>query len=542
MTRRLVANLQTVRDPDRYAQPPTDEEKYLYLRGGQHRWFEWVQYLSFLAVAAAIFGFARISYGTLIFVPAAALLLVEQTLSLYTSTRPRRLDRYAHLARVLAWRPRRYPSVDVWVPTCGEDLEVIRNTLDYVAGIVWKGRLTVYVLDDSRRPAVRQETVRRGYQYLSRDNNEYFKAGNLRFGFDRSSGEYILILDTDFVPRPDILTELLPYFDDDIGIVQSPQFFDTTKTMGWMQRGAGATQELFYRFIQTSRDRYGAAICVGSSAIYRREAITAMGGFPKVTHSEDLYTSMYMSDHGYHLRYVPVVVSKGVAPDNVDNFIAQQYRWCQGTMNMISSPWFHRNNLTLPQRLAFWAGFLYYGDTALGSLLIPLPALIMLLAYPVDIRWSQMLYMTGALLLWTILYPTVMRQRWRPEVLRVQLVYSYAHLFCIFDLLRQQAAAWHPTGVKERAPTAVRVKRFYTFYLGVTTSATCAALAVRADQLDPYNFVGLMVFTVLNLYLTAPLVADGVRAELRAWHAARQAFRPSRPALLRSVGDEEAAM
>ena len=121
----------------------------------------------------------------------------------------------------------------------------------------------------------------------------------------------------DFVPRQDFLKELLPYFDSpNVGIVQSPQYFDTSASMNWIERTAGATQEFFYRFIQPSRDKHSAAVCVGSSAVYRRSALEMVGGFPEIDHSEDIYTGFLLGQIGYVTKYVPTVVSKGVCPDN----------------------------------------------------------------------------------------------------------------------------------------------------------------------------------------------------------------------------------
>jgi hypothetical protein len=88
-----------------------------------------------------------------------------------------------------------------------------------------------------------------------------------------SSAEVIAILDADFCPRPDFLRHLVPYLaSPEVGIVQSPQCFDTAASMGWIERAAGAAQESFFRWIQPSRDASDAAICCGSNAIYRRAA------------------------------------------------------------------------------------------------------------------------------------------------------------------------------------------------------------------------------------------------------------------------------
>lgn len=83
---------------------------------------------------------------------------------------------------------------------------------------------------------------------------ELKKAGNLRYAFAHTTGETIVILDADFCPRPDFLRETLPYFlDSTIGIVQTPQFFRYREEQSWVEKGAGVTQEFFYRLVQVCR-------------------------------------------------------------------------------------------------------------------------------------------------------------------------------------------------------------------------------------------------------------------------------------------------
>lgn len=87
---------------------------------------------------------------------------------------------------------------------------------------------------------------------IRRDNRpELKKAGNLRHAFAQTVGEITAVFDADFCPRPDFLRETLPYFlDRSIGIVQTPQFFRRTEEQTWVEQGAGASQEAFYRMIQ----------------------------------------------------------------------------------------------------------------------------------------------------------------------------------------------------------------------------------------------------------------------------------------------------
>jgi cellulose synthase (UDP-forming) len=501
-----------------HASPPTDSEKYHYLRGNQRRWLLVVQYIAFLGTAVSFAGFAASTYLTLIFLIPLALFTLEQTVALYTGTRRRRIDLAAHLRTVRHWAPVRYPSVDVFIPTAGEDLGLLDNTLWYVRMLRWPGDLAVYVLDDSARPGVCDLAAKYGFAYLARPTGEFKKAGNLRYGERKSSGELIAIFDADFVPRPDFLLELAPYLDDPkIGMVQSPQFFDTSKDMNWVERCAGSTQELFYRFIQPSRDALGAAVCVGTSAIYRRRAIDGIGGFPLIGHSEDLYTGLFLLYAGFAVRYVPVLVSKGVAPSSLDKFIAQQYRWCEGSMTMLSSLRFHTTpHLSLGARLCFWSGFLYYIGTAVSSLIMPLPAIIVAWFYPSWVRPWNTVWLVGPPLLWLVIYPLVMRSRWRLEVLRIQTVYGFAHAFNIIGLLGRKVVEWHPTGSRAAAPLAASVRRFYTAYLGTAMVVAILGLSLRVAADGPMLFGGMVAFVILNLYVVGPLVILGGRSEIAA--------------------------
>lgn len=493
------------------AVPPTDTERLDYVRGPQHRWFFWLHAVAFTGTAISLLGFASMRWWTLIFLVPLVCYAGETLLSLRTSTWRRRIDMADHLATVQNWSPERYPSVDVFLPTAGEDVELLENTYRYVDTIAYRGRVRVYVLDDAGRPEVERLAARWGFEYFARPTHELKKAGNLRYAFDRSDGDQILILDADFVPRPDILTDLVPYTDDaSVGIVQSPQYFPTPKKMGWIERAAGATQEMFYRFIQPSRDAVGAAICVGTSALYRRTALEAMGGFPKIAHSEDVFTGFELLKIGYSTRYVPVNATQGICPDGIDPFITQQYRWCEGSMELLKSGELGRHpTVTTSQRLSFWSGFFYYLSTAMNVFFAPIPLLVMVWVFPQSVHPVDMLPLVGVLSLWLVVYPMVMRSRWRLDVVRVQIIYGFTHAKAIADVFFGKPAAWVPShGTNRATPLAVTVKRLMAGYLGSTVGLTLVGIAVRLaePQYTVADWWALIAFVAVNLYVYAPVV------------------------------------
>ncbi|MFN8189182.1 MAG: SGNH hydrolase domain-containing protein [Nocardioidaceae bacterium] len=490
--------------------PPTDEEKYWYL-GPQRRWLLALQAVSFALIAYSVARFATADVRLILFLVPMTLYAVTLVVSLLSGTRRRRFDRADHDRRVKLWSPAVMPSATVMLPSAGEPLDILRNTYGYVSRLRWRGELDVLVLDDSDRPEVADLAAEHGFRYLVRPNRGYLKkAGNLRFGYEHSDGDLIVILDADFVPRPDFLTELAPYFDDpDVGIVQSPQFYDTRrKGMGWLERSAGATQELFYRLIQPSRDRVGAAICVGTCAVYRRAALQQAGGFAQIGHSEDVHTGVKLMKVGFRVQYVPVLVSKGLCPDSVSAFLNQQYRWCSGSMALLRDKEFHETPaLTTKQRLSFWAGFLYYISTAVNAVVAPLPALAMVWLLPAWVEPMNSIWLVGALALWFVILPAVMKGKWRIQVLRVQHLYSFAHLTAIRHILTNGTREWVATGaVSSGTPLATSIGRTVRWYVLATQLLLWAGLARGIQLYGIDQYWAMVVLAVVAAYIQVPLV------------------------------------
>jgi len=415
--------------------------------------------------------------------------------------------------RVVRYQPVVWPTVDVFLPTAGEPLDVLENTYRHVSALDWPARVMAWVLDDADRPEVRSLAEGFGFEYRVRPNRGFLKkAGNLKYGYDQSDGELIAIFDADFVPRTDYLHELVPYFvHPEVAIVQSPQFFDARKGMPWLQRTAGATQELFYRWIQPARDRSRAAICVGTCAIYRRSALIKAGGFAQIGHSEDVHTGVKLMKAGHELRYVPINVSKGLCPDTLLGFLNQQYRWCTGSMSLLADKSFHQNRIfTTRQRLCFWAGFLYYISTAVNIFIAPLPGLIMLWAYPQFIFPENTVWLLGALSVWYFLLPTMMRGHWRLDVLRVQQLYSFAHAVAIGHLLTGRTKEWVATGSANTKKTnlAVTVTRVMRVTIVLTQTAVWAGIVTATLQYGITHTWAMLCFALLSGYIQIPLLFE----------------------------------
>jgi cellulose synthase (UDP-forming) len=477
--------------------------------------------VSFSCLALSQFRLAQSTPWLWVYLPFLLFTILYYLVSLSVNAFSRSFDLRAHRQLRLSWRPAVYPTVDVFLPVCNEPLEVLHNTWRHVVRMAryYPGVVTPYVLDDADSPEVAAMADDFGFAYGSRPNRGWFKkAGNLQFGFHRSSGEYILILDADFAARPDLLNELLPYLDTDrkIGIVQSPQYFRLLDQQNWIERGAGAVQELFYRSVQVSRQRRNGAICVGTCAVYRRAALSQNGGPTLIEHSEDVHTGFDLRRLGWDLRYVPVALAAGLCPDTVNTFQTQQYRWCSGSMSLLSSRKFWKTKLKLRTRMCYLSGFFYYIHTALFTFAGPLIPIMLLLAMPETLRLENMRLIIPSLIYVALIFPMWHRCPYRLEAWAARMMYSWAHTFAIWDSLRRRQMAWRPTG-SSAAKYSDTARRFWigiTVWGGSTALAWVGAAFWRMVTMYPPDYVlvlssGLFYSVIVGRILVQPRKEEG---------------------------------
>jgi cellulose synthase (UDP-forming) len=494
--------------------PPSDSEKYAYIHRN-------LPYLTFtLVVSATCVIISQIRFethapGSWPFLAFTATYLIYQVISLPVNFTGRGFDLAAHRARIRAWRPLSYPSVDIYLPICGEPIEVLRNTWEAVFELIaaYPGPARAYVLDDGPSDEACSVSESFGFRYVRRpDLRAYKKSGNLRYAFARTNGEYLVILDADFAPRSDFLAETLPYMDDPaIGIVQTPQFFRESPEQSWIENAAGAIQEVFYRSIQVARDRFGAAICVGTSAVYRRTALEPQGGPTLIPYAEDVHTGLDVRRAGWSMVYVPVVLSTGICPDNLDAFVRQQYRWCTGNAGVVFSSRLWSVRMPIAARLTYISGFFYYAYTSLLVFFGPIIPIVMLAFLPGQIRLRNFVILGPAMVAGFILYPLWHRSRYGPSVWPLGIARGWAHVFSIWDSARGKTMGWHPT----RTPGST-LRRFHVWVSGWSggTALLWVALALwRTVTLGSAQFAILVFFGVLNLAVVGRVIFPGARTE-----------------------------
>jgi cellulose synthase (UDP-forming) len=269
-------------------------------------------------------------------------------------------------------------TVDVFIPTYNEPVALLRDTA--VCAISMRYPHTTWLLDDGNRPEVRGLAEELGCRYLARTDRSHAKAGNLNHALTHSSGDFVVTLDADHVPQPDLIDRLLGFFENPkVAIVQVNQDFYNLDSFqhatDWEDRAAWQQQELFFNVIQPGKDALGAAMYCGSPAMLRRSALAEIGGFATETVTEDMHTGLRLQKRGWEVIYYNRTLARGLAPQTFDAYRTQWHRWGLGAMQVfrMERP-FTGAGLNLGQRLAYLSSFYFYWTSVqkLFFLLVPI--------------------------------------------------------------------------------------------------------------------------------------------------------------------------
>ncbi len=277
------------------------------------------------------------------------------------------------------------PRVDILIATYNEEEAILERTM--VGALATRHRPTrVWVLDDGRRPWLKELCDRLGAHYLTRSDNAHAKAGNINAALKVLNAmpdppDFVAVLDADFVPHRDFVERALALFHDPkVGLVQTPQHFfnpDPIQHNLGIERAYPDEQRFFFDHIQPARDAWGVAFCCGTSSMMRWSSLMRIGGFPTGSVTEDFLITLRLQEEGYSTAYLNEPLTEGLAPEGLGEYITQRGRWCLGLIQIVRGPMgpFSKSRLRLVDRIGLVDAFLYWATTypfRLACLAVPL--------------------------------------------------------------------------------------------------------------------------------------------------------------------------
>ena len=233
------------------------------------------------------------------------------------------------------------PTVTVQLPVFNE-LHVVERLLTSVARLDYpKDKLQIQLLDDSTDETTEiarteiDKLKAQGFdaELIHREDRTGFKAGALENGLKTSTGEYVFILDADFVPNPDVLRETIHYFtDDQIGLIQT-RWGHLNRNYNLLTRVQAMFLDGHLELEQTARNRSGRFFTFnGTGGIWRKQCIIDAGGWEHDTLTEDMDLSYRAQLRNWRFIFLNEVETPAELPVDMDGFKSQQHRWTKGSI------------------------------------------------------------------------------------------------------------------------------------------------------------------------------------------------------------------
>ncbi len=232
------------------------------------------------------------------------------------------------------------PRVTVQLPMYNE-MYVVERLLESVAKLDYpKEALEIQVLDDSTDETQRiarakvDELRTQGFDasYVHRVDRTGFKAGALDEGQDVAKGEFLLVLDADFMPTASLLKDLVHYFTNDRVAMVQARWGHINRDYSLLTRVQSMMLDGHFTIEHIARNRSGRFFNFnGTAGMWRKSAIADAGGWQHDTLTEDMDLSFRAQVKGWEFVYVPQALAPAEIPCEMNSFKTQQFRWAKGS-------------------------------------------------------------------------------------------------------------------------------------------------------------------------------------------------------------------
>jgi len=418
----------------------------------------------------------------------------------------------------------------------------------------------VWVLDEGDAPEVKALCARVGVHHFSRKGIDRYqapvwpfkartKAGNYNAWLDwlQSQGigyDILLQMDTDHVPQPGYMMEMLrPFADPAVAYVAAPSITSGNRDDSWAVAARYEVEATLHGALQMGYNSGYAPLIIGSHAAFRVAALARIGGFQH-TLAEDHHNTLRLNAAGMGGVFSPDAIAIGDGATCFADAMVQEYQWARALTQVLLT-FFPKDGRTLRPRL--WAQFVFaetwYPLFALTQLIGWLSPIVALLTGRPLVRVDYFQFLGMQLpvtlsclaIVWWVKRRGWLRPResallsWRSALLMLArwpfVLMAVAEAMLGWATKRDFPFRVTPKGARGVKALPLRLLAPYI----VIVLGSLAAIAIhlqtgRARDVDGYLYLAL-VNAALYVALIGAILVLNVRENLRTWRIPRRDVR-----------------
>jgi cellulose synthase/poly-beta-1,6-N-acetylglucosamine synthase-like glycosyltransferase len=158
----------------------------------------------------------------------------------------------------------------------------------------------------------------------------------LNFGVEKSSANYILVLDSDGFLTHDFLENALPLFDGNYCAVQG-RYIPSNRNFNFVTRMLGLEGDLWSTPFMTIRTYFGQRCPLGGTGyIIRKDILSKVGMFANQL-VDDYELTFRLLRNGYKIAFAPLSINYDEKPPTLDFMLRQRARWAKGFIDLLGS-------------------------------------------------------------------------------------------------------------------------------------------------------------------------------------------------------------
>lgn len=228
---------------------------------------------------------------------------------------------------------RRWPGVTVLIPAYNEHATIAVSVVAALASDY--PNLEVVVLDDGSTDDTEQQALRAGggdpRLRVRRDPVNRGKAEQLNVGFQEARHELVIVTDADSHMHPQAIRRLVDRIESSpmlVAVAGAPHVTNRNRLICALQVLETASIIGLIRRTQSVTGRVGTV--AGVFAIFRRDAVLAVGGYDGRMATEDIDLTWRLLMNGGHTAFEPYAVVGMEVPASLRALWSQRKRWARG--------------------------------------------------------------------------------------------------------------------------------------------------------------------------------------------------------------------
>ena len=247
--------------------------------------------------------------------------------------------RYLNQKKEIPPIPKNLPKVTIQLPIYNE-FYVVERLLECITSLEYpQSLLQIQVLDDStdeslaitKSLVIEYEKKGVPIEIITREKRKGFKAGALKNGLTKATGEFIAIFDSDFLPKPEWILKTISQFNDPkVGLVQT-RWGHLNREYSILTKVQSFALDAHFILEQVGRNQQQHFINFnGTAGIWRKSCILDAGNWEGDTLTEDLDLSYRAQLKHWKFKYLVDVVTPAELPITINAIRSQQFRWNKG--------------------------------------------------------------------------------------------------------------------------------------------------------------------------------------------------------------------